>query len=258
MAYWSWAVTKTTCALPASAWAAWMPSIPGMLMSRKTISGSSVRTMSIASRPLLASPTIKSSGQASFRRSTICSRIRRSSSAMTAVGTGEARMSAFIRSGSRRGDFVRHFDRGASATRGRHADDQLGSTVVQGLQTLADVGQSHARFGFRHEADAGVEHMDGQLAVDDLGTDLESASFRLRFQAMSDGVFHQRLQHHRWEDRRFQAFRNTHYRLQASFHSHRHDFQERAAQIDLLTQSGSVTVAHLRHARPEAPTQALL
>src|SRR5439155_5768142 len=263
MAYWSWAVTKTTWAWPASAWAAWMPSIPGMLISRKTISGSRLRTLATATLPLLASPTIESSGQASFRRSIICSRIRRSSSAMTAVGAAganEGGMRALVQ--SRRwcgwGDLVGHFDRGAGATHGRHADDQLSPAVVQGLQPLADVGQPHARFGFRHEADTVVEHMDGQLAIDDLGTDLEPAALGPRFQAMFDGVFHQGLQHHRWEHRRFQAFRNAHYRLQASFHSPRHAFHERAAKIDLLSQCGSATFAHLRHGRAQVANQALL
>src|SRR6266536_1019286 len=131
--------------------------------------------MAIASRPLLASPTIESSGQASFRRSMICSRIRRSSSAMTAVAARKACMLALVQSGRWRswGDFVGHFDRGTGATRGRHADDQLSPDVVQGPQSLADIGQPHAGLGFRHEPDAIVEHVDGQLAIDDLGTDLE-------------------------------------------------------------------------------------
>src|SRR6266542_1394525 len=260
MAYWSWAVTKTTWTWPASARAAWMPSIPGMLISRKTISGSWFCTMAIASRPLLASPTIESSGQASFRRSIICSRIRRSSSATTAVGARKACMLALVQSGRWRGwgDFVGHFDRGTGAARGRHADDQLSPAVIQGLQPLADVGQSHAGFGFRHEPDAIVEHVDSQLAIDDLGIDLQPATLGLRFQPVLDGVFHQGLQHHRGEDRRFQAFRNTHHRLQASFHSHRHDFQEGAAKIDLLTQRGSATLAHLRHGRAQVADEALL
>src|ERR1700674_4217662 len=100
--------------------------------------------------------------------------------------------------------------------------------------------------------------MDGQLAFNDLGTDLNAATLGLRFQPMLDGVFHQGLQHHRWEDRRFQAFRNTHYRLQPSFHSHRHDFQEGAAKIDLLTERRSASLAHLRHGRAQVADQALL
>src|SRR6266700_3772579 len=260
MAYWSWAVTNTTWTRPASAWAAWMPSIPGILMSRKTISGSSLCTRAIASLPLLASPTIESSGQASFSRAMICSRIRRSSSATTALGAGKGCMLALVRSGWRCdwGDFVGHFDRCTRATRGWHADDQLGPVVVQGLQSLADIGQSHATFGRRCEADASVEHMHGQLAIDDLRTDLKAATVGLRFQAMFDGVFHQGLQHHRWEDRRFQAFRNIHDHLQAVFHSHRHDFHKGAGQIDLLTQRGAATVAHLRHGRAQVANQALL
>ena len=35
----------------------------------------------------------------------------------------------------------------------------------------------------------------------------------------------------------------------AAFHSHRHDFQEGTAKIDLLTQRGSAAFAHLRHRR---------
>ena len=54
-----------------------------------------------------------------------------------------------IRPGRGRGNFVGHLDRGTGAARGRHADDQLGPAVVQGLQPLADVGQSHATFGLR-------------------------------------------------------------------------------------------------------------
>jgi len=48
--------------------------------------GAAARTRATASRPLAASPTISSSGHASRRRAATCSRIRRSSSAMTAVG----------------------------------------------------------------------------------------------------------------------------------------------------------------------------
>src|SRR2546421_3444917 len=208
MAYWSCAVTKTTCACPANAWAAWMPSIPGMLMSRNTISGSRLCTIATASRPLLASPTITSSGQAAFRLVIICSRIRRSSSATTAAGAGRECMLAFVQSGwgGGRGDFVGYFDGDTGAAPGRHADDQLGAVLVQRLQPLADIGQSHAAFAFGHKADAGVEHMDCQLAVNERGTDLEPPTLDLRFQAMLDRVFHQGLQHHRWEDRRFQVF----------------------------------------------------
>jgi hypothetical protein len=71
-----------------------MPSIPGILISRKTMSGWRLCTIAIASRPLLASPTIRSSGHASFSRSMICSRIRRSSSATTADGAAEAKEAA--------------------------------------------------------------------------------------------------------------------------------------------------------------------
>src|SRR5882672_3778514 len=256
MAYWSWAVTKTTCASPASPRAAWMPSISGRLISRKTISGFKLCTTAIASRPLLASPTISSSGHASFRREMIWTRIRRSSSATTAVGAGEGCMLALVQSGG--GDFVGHFDGDTGATRGRHADDQLRAAVVQGVQPLADIGQPHATFGFRHETDAIVEHMNGQPAIDDLGTDLQPTTLGLWFQAMLDGVFHQSLQHHRREDRRFQAFRNTHDRLQASFHSHTHDFQKGAAKLDLLTQRGPAAFAHLRHGGAQVADQALL
>src|ERR1700681_1785895 len=211
MAYWSWAVTKTTWAWPASAWAAWMPSIPGMLISRKTMSGSRLCTRATASRPLLASPTITSSGHACLRLVMIWSRIRRSSSATTAVGAGNGCMLVHVQSGWGCGwsDFVGHFEGGTGATPGRHADDQLGAVLVQRLQPLADIGQSDAAFAFRHKADAGVEHMDCQLAVDECGTDLEPPTLDLGFQAMFDGVFHQGLQHHRWEDRRFQVFRNA-------------------------------------------------
>src|SRR3989441_5392066 len=156
-----------------------MPSIPGMLISRKAMSGSRLRTIATASLPLPASPTIESSGQASFRRSAICSRIRRSSSAMTAVGAGKGCMWALVQSGRRCGwgDLVGYLDRGTRAAHGRHADDQLSSAVVQRLQPLANIGESHASFGFRHEADAIVEHMDSQQAIDDLGADLEPAAF---------------------------------------------------------------------------------
>src|SRR5450631_2002668 len=260
MAYSSWAVTKTTWTWPDNAWAAWMPSIPGMLISRKTISGSRSRTMATASLPLLASPTIESSGHASFTRAMICSRIRRSSSATTAVGAVKGRMLALVQSGWRRGwgDFVGHVDRGTGATRGRHADDQLGPAVIQGPQSLANIGQTHASFGVWHEADARVEHMDRQLAIDDLCADLKQATLGLRFEAMFYRVFHQGLQHHRWEDRRFQAFRNNDHRLQPSFHSHRHDFQEGAGQIDLLTERRPAAFAHLRHGRAQVADQALL
>src|SRR5438046_2197875 len=146
-----------------------------MLISRKTMSGSRLCTMATASRPLLASPTITSSGQACLRLVIICSRIRRSSSATTAVGAGRGCMLALVQSGRGcgRGDFVGHFDGGTGATPGRHADDQLGAVLVQRFQPLADIGQSHAAFAFGHKADASVEHMDGQLAVDERGTDLE-------------------------------------------------------------------------------------
>src|SRR5207302_3115058 len=77
-------------------------------------------------------------------------------------------------------------------------------------------------------------------------------------QAMFDRVFHQGLQHHRWEDGRFQTFRNVHYWLQAPFHSHRHDLQEGAAKIDLLAQCGTPAFAHLRHGGAQAADQALL
>src|SRR5690349_4233501 len=167
-----------------------MPSISGMLMSRKTTSGSRLRTMATASRPLPAWPTIESSGQASFRRSTICSRIRRSSSATTAVGEGRVRV--LIR--SRRGDFVRYFDGGAGAARGRNADDQLGAAVVQGFQALSDVGEPHAAGGIRLEAYTAVEHVHRQLPIDDFGSDLQPAALGLRLEAMLDGVLHQRLQ----------------------------------------------------------------
>src|SRR6185369_17858413 len=193
-----------------------MPSIPGMLMSRKTMSGCRLCTIAIASRPLLASPTIRSSGHASFKRSMICSRIRRSSSATTAEGAAEvneAAMLAQMQSGWYRGDFVRYFDRGARAARGRDRDDQFGPPVVQSLQPLADVGQPDARFGGRHETDAGVEDMDRQLPIGDLGADLDLPALGFRLQAMLDRVFHQGLQHHRREDGRFQAFRHAHYRL---------------------------------------------
>src|SRR5882724_10588832 len=163
-----------------------MPSISGMLISRNTISGSRLRTRATASRPLLASPTIESSGQACFRRSTICSRIRRSSSAMTAVAAGKAGMLALVQSGWGGGDFVRHFDRGTGAARGRDADDQLSPAVVQGLQPLANVGEADADFRLRDETHAGVEHMDRQLGIDDLGADLEAATLGLRLQAMLD------------------------------------------------------------------------
>jgi hypothetical protein len=43
--------------------------------------------------------------------------------------------------------------------------------------------------------------MDRQLAIDDLGADLEPATLGLRFQAVLDGIFNQGLQHHRREDR---------------------------------------------------------
>ena len=75
---------------------------------------------------------------------------------------------------------------------------------------------------------------------------------------MFDRVFHKGLQHHRGKDRRFQTFRHDHHRLQASFHSDRHDFQEGAAKVDLLTQRGPATFAHLRHSRAQVADQALL
>src|SRR5215472_7694000 len=176
MAYWSYAVTKTRCACPASACAALMPSISGMLMSRKTMSGSRLCTIAIASRPLPASPTIISSGHASFSRPTICSRIRRSSSTTTAVGAGLACM-IDVRSGAGGTDLVGHLDGGAGAARRRHADDQLCTSFVQGLQTLADIGEPHALVALGHEADAVVEHLHGELAVDDLSADLHPSAF---------------------------------------------------------------------------------
>ena len=64
--------------------AASTPFSPGMRMSRNTTSGRCWATSCTASRPLRASATICSSGQASASRARNCSRIRRSSSASTA------------------------------------------------------------------------------------------------------------------------------------------------------------------------------
>src|SRR5438046_2658140 len=186
-----------------------MPSIPGMLISRKTMSGSCVCARATASRPLLASPTITSSGQASFRRAMICSRIRRSSSAITAVGVGEERMLSSVQGLRGGGNFVGHLDSRTRTARGRHADDELGAIVVHGLQPLSNIGQADATFGFRHEADSIVEHMNCELTIDDFGTDLQPPAFGLGLQSMLDGVFDEGLQHHRGEYRRLQAFRNT-------------------------------------------------
>src|SRR5215469_10404732 len=135
-----------------------MPSIPGILISRKTMSGSRLRTMATASRPLPASPTIESSGQASLRRPMTFSRISRSSSATTAVGVGEGCIVAMLGSGRRRDYLVGNLNRRTGAAFRGQGDDQLGAGVVQGLQTLAHIGQAHATLALRTEADAGVLH----------------------------------------------------------------------------------------------------
>ena len=81
--------------------AASTPVMPGMRMSRKTRSGCSCAVISTASTPLLASPTISSSGQTSARRARNCSRIRRSSSAISArrfIGGAASGLDVFMAS----------------------------------------------------------------------------------------------------------------------------------------------------------------
>ncbi len=81
--------------------AASMPVMPGMRMSRNAKSGSCSSTSWTASLPFFASATNTSSGQASDKRARNCSRIRRSSSARTAV-TASGRSCRSSASGDRR------------------------------------------------------------------------------------------------------------------------------------------------------------
>ena len=64
--------------------AASTPVMPGMRMSRKTRSGLWASVSATASVPFFASATISSSGQTSASRARSCSRIKRSSSAISA------------------------------------------------------------------------------------------------------------------------------------------------------------------------------
>jgi hypothetical protein len=68
--------------------AASMPFTPGMRMSRKTRSGRCSAASCTASAPFFASATMASSGQTSASRARNCSRIRRSSSAISARAAG--------------------------------------------------------------------------------------------------------------------------------------------------------------------------
>ena len=110
----------------------------------------------------------------------------------------------------------------------------------------------------RREAHAVIAHVHGKLAIDDLRADLQRAAFRLRLETVLDRVLDQRLQHHRREHRRFQAFGDVDDRSQALLHSNGHDFQERARQVQLLTERGPAAFAHLRHRRAQVADQALL
>jgi len=155
-------------------------------------------------------------------------------------------------------DFVRNLDRRTrSADRG-NADDQLGPALVHCLQSLADVGESDAALRLRREALAVVTHVHGKLSIDDLRADLQCAAFRLRLETVLDRVLDQRLQHHGWEHRRFQAFGDVDDRSQALIHSNGHYFQERARQVQLLTECRPTAFAHLRHRRAQVADQALL
>jgi hypothetical protein len=100
--------------------------------------------------------------------------------------------------------------------------------------------------------------VNGEFPIDDLRADLDAAPFGLRFEAMLDRVFDERLQHHRREYRGFQSVRNIEDPLHASLHPHAHDLEERAGKIDLLTERGPPAFAHLRHGRSQVADQAAL
>ena len=155
-------------------------------------------------------------------------------------------------------DLVGHPDRRTGAARRGNADDQLGATAVQRLQALADVGEADAVVALGHEAHAVVHDVDRELAVDDLGVDLDPAAGGLRLQAVLDRVLHERLQHHRRKYRGPQALRHVDRGLEAFLHAHRHDLQERAREIDLLAERRPATLAHLRHRRAQVADEALL
>jgi hypothetical protein len=129
---------------------------------------------------------------------------------------------------------------------------------VQHLEPFANVGQSHSAFGLRRKAGASIEHVHHELAIGDLGADLQPPALGLRFQAMLDRILHQSLQHHRREQRRLQALRHRNDGLEAPFHANGHDLEEGAREVHLLAKRGPAALAHLRHGGAQVADEALL
>src|SRR5690349_17564352 len=211
MAYWLYAVTKTTCVCgeaSAAAAATSSPVMPGMRMSRNATSG---RWTSIASRadaPSSHSATISSSGQARRTWETSSARSSAWSSATMALG--------MCGDDDTRGDAVREI----------RADVERRVDSMRELEAFAHVLQSHAGpRAVAAKAAAVVGDGDRDLAFRFARDDPDGAAARERLQAMLDGILDQRLQHHRRHRRGAQRIGDLHLHGEALAHADLHDLE---------------------------------
>src|SRR6188474_657340 len=172
MAYWLYAVTKTTwvCGEASAAAAATSsPVMPGMRMSRKATSGRCTSMASSAVAPSSHSAAISSSGHARRSCDTSSARSRASSSAMTALGMD------------------RNDDRGGHSVREIRSDGERGFATIRELEPLAHVLQANA--GSRAvpaESAPVVRHRDRHLAVALARDDPDGAAARQGLEAVLD------------------------------------------------------------------------
>src|SRR5512139_786993 len=172
-AYWSKAVTKTTCARFPMARAASRPFTPGMWMSRKNRRGACAAITCSTSRPSAISWTMASSGQSLASLDLSCARRSGSSSAMTALTAWAVDMRGSCRHRGRgRNRLLRlgrrarvDLDGGDDPARRVLLDDEPRAGAVERLEPLADVGEPHARALARRDALARVRHREAQLAA---------------------------------------------------------------------------------------------
>ena len=107
------------------------------------------------------------------------------------------------------------------------------------------------------KADTGIGHLDAKLAIPHLSPHADAPAFRLGFNAMPDGVFDQRLQHHGRKNRRSQPARNLDVELQPLLDPQLEQFEVGPYQRDLTAQRGRI-LAHLREGCPQVTDQRLL
>src|SRR5450830_1376797 len=167
-----------------------------MRISRNTTEGDSSTIRRKASTPLLAAATICSSGHnaasSSLRKSTSTA----SSSAISAV---TILLHAFSKGMWIKWNKQAHAD----AARRIRGDVQLAILAVQGQHPFAQIRQAHAtaqlaRYA-RTETHTRIADQDMQVLRFNVRRQHDFPAVNFRLQSMADGIFHDRLQQHRWQ-----------------------------------------------------------